>query len=235
MTHYPVSFCGNDLFCDLTGALYWPAERTLVVADLHLEKGSGLAARGQLLPPYDTRATLDRLDAALRRYSPDIVISLGDSFHDGGALARLDPVEAQRIERMTARHDWIWIAGNHDPEIGNPWHGAVAAEVSIAGLAFRHLSVGGSGEVSGHLHPKASIRTRARKLWRACFTIGTERMILPSFGAYTGGLDVLHPEITAVVGDDFDAIVLGQNRIHRFPSDRLVPLESTRRRALAYG
>lgn len=234
MTHHPVRFCGHDLHCDLSGILYWPEESLLVVADLHLEKGSGLAARGQLLPPYDTRTTLDRLDTALRRYRPDTVISLGDSFHDRGALARLDPIDTRRIERMTGDHDWIWIAGNHDPEISNPFNGAVASEISVSGIAFRHESSGGTAEITGHLHPKAGIRTRARKLWRPCFAVGRERMILPSFGAYTGGLDVFHPEIAGVIGQEFEAVVMGQNRIHRLPGGRLTPMESTRKMAVGY-
>ena len=151
---------------DLSGAFFWESERLLVVSDLHLEKGSSFAARGVLLPPYDTVATLSRLGAVIARHDPRTVIALGDSFHDRTAHDRLSEPDRDAISGLQARRDWIWISGNHDPALPSDLGGVVASDVAIGPIAFRHEPTGASGEIAGHLHPKARVATRGRSLER---------------------------------------------------------------------
>jgi DNA ligase-associated metallophosphoesterase len=222
----PVRLNGVDLAADFSGALWWPAERTLVVADLHLEKGSGYARWGQFLPPYDTEATLDGLEAALARFRPQRVICLGDSFHDGGAVDRIRLDDSRRIAAMTAAHDWLWIAGNHDPRPPTGWGGRVEAAVTMGALVFRHEAArpfAGAGEVSGHYHPKAAVHIRARRVSARCFISDGRRLMLPAFGAYAGGLNVLQPAIARLFAPRFMVHVLGRDRVHALPSNCLRP------------
>jgi len=216
-----VTIAGVSLLADLSGALFWEEQRLLVVSDLHLEKGSSFAARGVLLPPYDTVATLGRLAAVIARHDPRMVIALGDSFHDREAHDRLSPDDRQAIAFMQTGRDWIWISGNHDPELPRDLGGVVASEVAIGGIAFRHEPTGASGEIAGHLHPKARVATRGRSMERRCFATDGERAVMPSFGAYTGGLsirDVAFAKIFASAG--FTAHVLGDNRLHTIAASR---------------
>jgi DNA ligase-associated metallophosphoesterase len=150
-----VSIAGVTLAADLSGALLWEEQRLLVVSDLHLEKGSSFAARGVLLPPYDTAATLGRLASVIARHDPRMVIALGDSFHDRSAHERLAASDREAIAAMQARRDWIWISGNHDPALPSDLGGMVATEVAIGPIVFRHEPSGSFGEIAGHLHPKA--------------------------------------------------------------------------------
>lgn len=206
---------GVELLADLSGALVWPARRTLIVADLHLEKGSGFARRGSPLPPYDTRATLANLAAVLDRYRPDRVVCLGDSFHDPEAGDRLSPRDRATLRRMTAAHDWIWIRGNHDPAPPAGLGGRAAAEETIGALRFRHEAAPGpvAGEVSGHFHPKIGLSVRGRQVGGRCFVEDGRRVILPAFGAYAGGLDARNPAIAGLFRDGFTAHLIGRTRI----------------------
>jgi len=217
---------GVELTADLSGALYWPNRRILAVADLHLEKGSAFAERGQLLPPYDTAATLQALAEAIARYRPARIICLGDSFHDGGAAGRLSTGDADRLRRLTAAHDWIWICGNHDPAPPQDWGGRVEAEATLGALTFRHQAevLRPAGEISGHYHPKASVRLRARRAAGRCFVSDGHRLILPAFGAYTGGLDVLDPAVTGLFPRGFDVHLLGRGGVYAFPRKALAPI-----------
>jgi DNA ligase-associated metallophosphoesterase len=138
--HSDIVLNGTALLADPSGALIWPDEHTLVVADLHLEKGSGFAARGVMLPPYDTRATLDRLESVLRRVRPKRVVCLGDSFHDSAAGGRIAADDAERLRRLAAAHEWIWVAGNHDPVPPVPCGTIVAADLALGRLIFRHAA-----------------------------------------------------------------------------------------------
>ena len=179
---------GVPLLADPRGALYWP-EQTLAVADLHLEKGSSFASRGQMLPPYDTatRWLACRPDRGLfARY----VVSLGDSFHDGGGPTRLGDTDRDNLRRLQRGRDWIWITGNHDPDPAEDIGGVFQETLKIGALTFRHEPKGGSGEVSGHLHPVARIAHRGRAVSRRCFAADATRLVLPAFGAFTGGLNV---------------------------------------------
>ncbi|MGE5201991.1 MAG: ligase-associated DNA damage response endonuclease PdeM [Acidobacteriota bacterium] len=220
----PLRLNGADLLADWSGALAWPAERTLVVADLHLEKGTSFASGGTLLPPYDTRATLDALEAAILRHDPRRVICLGDSFHDGDGPARLAELERRRLAALVASREWIWIAGNHDPapppSIGGT---AVPGAFSLGPLTFRHAAgaISAPGEVSGHYHPKASLWVRGRRLSGRCFLADARRIVLPAFGAYAGGLDARDPALMELFPGGCDVHFIGRTRIATLPRDGL--------------
>jgi DNA ligase-associated metallophosphoesterase len=216
-----VSIAGVTLLADLSGALFWEEQRLLVVSDLHLEKGSSFAARGVLLPPYDTGATLSRLAAVIARHDPRMVIALGDSFHDRDAHRRLCDIDRGAILSLQAQRDWIWISGNHDPALPADLGGVVASEVAIGPIAFRHEPTGAFGEIAGHLHPKARVPTRGRTMERRCFACDGERAVMPAFGAYTGGLsirDAAFAKIFQSIG--FMAHVLGDERVHTITASR---------------
>src|SRR5258705_13040672 len=173
---------------DLSGALFWQEQRLLVVSDLHLEKGSSFAARGVLLPPYDTVATLGRLAAVIARHDPRMVLALGDSFHDRPAHERLSDSDRDALSALQVRRVWIWISGNHDPALPSDLGGVVASEVAIGPIAFRHEPTGAAGEIAGHLHPKARVSTRGRSMERRCFACDGERALIPALVRHTGGL-----------------------------------------------
>jgi DNA ligase-associated metallophosphoesterase len=216
-----VDVAGVTFVADLSGALYWDDETLLVVSDLHLEKGSSFASRGVLLPPYDTVATLGRLAAVIARHDPRMVIALGDSFHDRDAHQRLSAPDRDAIAAFQEGRDWIWILGNHDPALLSEIGGVVATEVAIGPIAFRHEPTGASGEIAGHLHPKARVSTRGRSMERRCFACDGERAVMPAFGAYTGGLnirDAAFEKIFQTLG--FMAHVLGDNRLHTIAASR---------------
>jgi len=211
---------GADLRADLSGALFWPARRLLAVADLHLEKGSGFAARGRLLPPYDTAATLARLAAAIERHDPETVVCLGDSFHDGKAPERLGRDDGERLAGLVRGRRWVWIAGNHDPTPPLHLGGIVQAEFVLGALTFRHVAAADSSpvEVSGHFHPKAALSWRGQRIGGRCFIGDDRRLILPAFGAYAGGLDVHDPAIAGLFGRRTRIHILGRRQLHSFPA-----------------
>ncbi|HEY0833698.1 MAG TPA: ligase-associated DNA damage response endonuclease PdeM [Azospirillum sp.] len=220
----PIRLAGADLLPDPSGALFWPAEGVLAVADLHLEKGSGFAARGLLLPPYDTRATLDRLAEAIARTRPRTVLALGDSFHDRRAADRMGADDRARLRTLTAATAWVWITGNHDPEPPEGLGGRVAAEVRLGPLVFRHAAVpGDAGEVSGHLHPAAAVMVPGRRVRERCFADDGAKLILPAFGAFAGGLNVLDPAISGLLRGDFQVHLLRGGKLLPFPRRRLSP------------
>lgn len=225
----PLTLAGTSLQLDLAGAVVDPATRTLAVADLHLEKGSAFAAGGRLLPPYDTAATLAALHRLLRHYRPRTVVCLGDSFHDGGGPDRLAARDRTLLARLVGAHDWVWVAGNHDPALPDSLGGQHVAEWRAGGLVYRHdASDAGAagvpaGEISGHFHPKASVSTRGRRVTRRCFVSDGQRLILPAFGAYTGGLNALDPAIAGLLRPGFRAFLLGRERLFRFNRNQLLP------------
>ncbi len=206
----------------ISGALVLPTHGTLVVADLHLEKGSRSAQRGWLLPPYDSRATLAALADAIDRHAPRRVVCLGDSFDDNGGGLRLSETDAVRLRTMMAGRDWIWIAGNHDP-LPPALGGESAAELTVGPLVLRHAASPGqaAGEISGHYHPKASVVVAGRRFSARCFVSDGRRLVLPAFGAYAGGLDVFSPALSAVIGHDFTVRLLGRAQVHALPARRL--------------
>ncbi len=224
----PGGLAGERAVLDPEGALWLPDHRLLVVSDLHLEKGSAFAERGIYLPPYDSRATLLRLRALCERLQPQSVIALGDSFHDAHAPGRLDGEDVDVIRRLTGAHDWIWIAGNHDPTPPTSFGGRVTEEMIVGALTFRHEPLAGAarGEVAGHLHPAASVRARGRKVRRRCFASDGTRLVMPAFGAYAGGLCVLNTAFHPLFAEGFQAFVLGRGKVYPVASEKLVPDQS---------
>ena len=219
-----IQLAGVDLVPDITGALYMPDTRTLIAADLHFEKGSSRGGRGVHLPPYDTRSTLALLASAVARWRPDRLILLGDSFHDERGPGRLDGADFASIAALARATEIIWITGNHDPVLDAGLPGTVAKEIWLGPLVLRHEPrVGAAGEIAGHLHPVAAVARRGRKLRCRCFAGDGERLILPAFGAYTGGLSVLaEPFAPLFAGRSFTAWLIGRGAIHRIPATGLL-------------
>jgi hypothetical protein len=221
-----VAVANTSLVADCAGALYWPDEGVLVVADLHLEKGSSFAARGVLLPPYDTAATLARLAAVTARYAPRLVIALGDSFHDDGGPARIGAADRAMLRALQRGREWLWLAGNHDPAPVEGLGGISVGMLAIGALTFRHApeADAGDGEVAGHLHPLARIAWRGRSVRRRCFASDGRRMVMPAFGAYAGGLNVRDEAFAGVFGTlAFTAHMLGEDRLYAFAAGRCAP------------
>ena len=210
---------------DPAGALYWPEEALLAVADLHLEKGSSFAARGVLLPPYDTAATLARLSRLIARYAPRLVVALGDSFHDGDGPSRIVEGDRATLQALQRGRDWVWIAGNHDPEPAGGIGGSFAQTFALGPIVFRHAPQAGAsaGEIAGHLHPLARVAQRGRTTSRRCFAGDGRRLVMPAFGAYTGGLNVLDYAFANIFGAyAFTAHLLGGRRLYAFSAAHCV-------------
>jgi DNA ligase-associated metallophosphoesterase len=218
----PIHLAGERLMLDPAGHVAWPAQKLLAVSDLHLEKGSHFAARGAMLPPYDTRETLERLARALRRWRPQRLVLLGDSFHDAAGCARLAPGDAATLQRLLSGLEVIWVLGNHDPAAPVGLPGVAVAEWRLERLVFRHIGQpGATGELSGHFHPKATMPTRAGGVTRSCFVADAKRVLLPAFGAYTGGLDIADPAIGRLFPRGARAFLLGSERLFSFPTGPL--------------
>ncbi len=218
-----INFLGEQLFCDREGGLFWPRKSMLIVSDLHLEKGAALAARGQMLPPYDTAATLSRLKKCIDFWQPEKIISLGDSFHRDDSAMKLPALFQQQIIKLTEQYHWVWIAGNHDP----------SAPVDLGGNSVEALREGPfhfvheqkdqcGGEISGHLHPVAIVRQRGKKLRRRCFAVDQNRMILPAFGAFTGGLNILSDPFNGLFDcDDLRVWMMGSAGVYKMGVQQL--------------
>ncbi|MDX3900578.1 MAG: ligase-associated DNA damage response endonuclease PdeM [Sphingobium sp.] len=215
----PLSFAGRQFVALRESALFWPAHRALLVADLHFEKASWFARFGQFLPPHDSEATLDMIEALVERTGARALWSLGDSFHDADGVARLSAPARARLEALTARLDWLWITGNHDAAIGDPLGGRLAAEAEVDGLWLRHRAdpADPRPEISGHFHPKLRLSLRGRPVSRRCFVRSDSKLILPALGALTGGLDAGHGEIRRAVGGGAQALIPVADRLLRFP------------------
>lgn len=217
---------GQTLFvADPSGALFEPEARLLVIADLHLEKGSAFAARGVLLPPWDTRATLRRLAEVIGRLQPHVIVALGDSFHDAGGPARLDPEDRALLASLRRGRDWLWVTGNHDPHIPPELGGVAAARFQHRDIILRHEPGDGAdgAELCGHLHPVARLRVQGRSLRRRCFAFGPQRCVLPAFGAYAGGLNVRHAAFAPLFPDGAEVRILGEQRVFAAPASLLLP------------
>jgi uncharacterized protein len=219
-----IVLAGVPLLADCSGALYWPEQGLLAVADLHLEKGSSFAARGQMLPPYDTAATLSRLGRLVAHYAPRVVVAVGDSFHDGGGPARLSREDRDNLHALQRGRDWIWLTGNHDPEPAADIGGVFHAMLALGALTFRHIPTGAEGEVAGHLHPVARVSHRGRAVSRRCFAADKTRMVMPAFGAFTGGLNIRDAAFADAFGTlAFTAHMLGEERLYAFAAKRCLP------------
>lgn len=215
----PLSFADHEFRASPEGAVYWPAERSLLVADLHLEKASWFARLGQMLPPYDSQATLDMLEAEIERTQAKRLYCLGDSFHDRFGCERLPNKARELLLSLTSRIDWVWIVGNHDIGFIDHCGGRIEEECNVAGVILRHEATVGETrpEISGHFHPKMRLNLRGRSVSRRCFVASGTKLILPAYGALTGGLDAGHPEIVRKVGPRAAALVPVSDRMLRFP------------------
>ena len=222
----PVSFADQEWLMTDGRALYWPREQTLLVADLHLEKGSFFAQHGQMLPPYDSRETLERVADAVKETGAHRIITLGDNFHDDDGTIRLEPYAAGMLESLTRSLDWVWITGNHDENMHRSFGGGLVEEMEIGGIVLRHIAKAGETrpELSGHFHPKIRMRVRNRHISRPCAVMARnegygDRMILPAFGAFTGGMDAADPAILSALSpaNSVEAIVPAGSKAARFP------------------
>ncbi len=215
----PFSFCSVDLCALPEGGLFHVPSRSLLLADLHLEKASSYALRGQMLPPYDSIETLRRVSALVERCDAASLYCLGDSFHDRGGAGRLGDEARGLLSLLTARTRWTWIVGNHDRSIADPLGGDVTAEAQLAGIVLRHEAdpTDPRPEISGHYHPKYKVTLRGRRVSRPCFVVGRTKLILPSFGVLTGGMDAADPVILKTVGADARALIAVQEKLLGFP------------------
>lgn len=204
------------------GALWIEDGRALVVADLHFEKASSFARGGQLLPPYDTRATLERLAALIEEHEPDLVISLGDAFHDGGGPARMIEDERLLLQALARSCDWVWIEGNHEGRSAETLGGVARCELRLGPVVLRHEPAGAENEIAGHLHPCAKVGGAGRIVRRRCFAYDGARMVLPAFGAFAGGLNILDDAFASVFPHGAAALVLGKERVLPVHPDRLI-------------
>ena len=226
----PVSFGTTELLLRSDRAVYWPRERTLFVADLHLEKASFFAQHGQPLPPYDSRATLERVAQAVRETGAERVVTLGDNFHDADGASRLEEVACEMLRELTGTVDWVWITGNHDgpPDAAHAaaqCGGTLHAELEIGGIVCRHEALPGESqpELSGHWHPKLDVTVRGRRVRRPCAVMARgdhgPRMVLPAFGTLTGGMDAGDAAIRRALSpaESVEALCAVRDRLVRIP------------------
>lgn len=221
MTPAPIHLAGERLLLDPAGILYWPARRLLAVADLHLEKGSHFAAAGRFLPPYDTRETLACLRLALHRWRPARLVLLGDSFHSCDGMRRMAATDAATLRHLLGGIEVVWVLGNHDPVPHSDLPGECLGEWREGPLTFRHEALRGTvppAEISGHFHPKATMPTRVGGITRPCFVADARRVVLPAFGAYTGGLDARDPAVAGLFPRGARLFLLGRDRLFSMAS-----------------
>lgn len=222
---FAIEFGGEEFLLSQSRALYWPRENALLVADLHLEKASFFAQHGQMLPPYDSRETLERVATAIRHTGARRVYTLGDNFHDSAGPARLEPHAAGMLAALTRAVDWVWITGNHDGDARTAPGGTLAEELAIAGFVLRHQAKAGETrpELSGHYHPRLQVTVRERSIRRPCAVVSEAesggRMILPAFGALTGGMNAADPAILEALqpARAIDALVPAAGKLVRYP------------------
>lgn len=218
----PLMFAGERFFALAPGGLFWPRRNALLLADLHLEKASFYARFGQMLPPHDSIETLAQVDALVASSRALEVWCLGDSFHDPQGVSRLTPVARARLRDLTERVAWTWITGNHDPMDAAPVGGRIAAEAHIDGICLRHAidARDARPEISGHWHPKLSLSLRGHRVSRACFVRSQRRLILPAFGAFTGGMRADDPVLLGALGAPAEALVVTRDNLLCFPLGR---------------
>jgi len=221
----PIKVAGHSFLPVAAGALYWESEDTLLVADLHLEKGAAFAARGMMLPPYDTRSTLQRLAACLDHFSPRRVVALGDSFHRSELAGRLSADDREELAALQQGRDWYWILGNHDPDLPESIGGFVCRSLMIGGITLCHQpSLSRAPEIAGHLHPVARIARRGEGIRRKCFATDGHRLVMPAFGAYAGGLNVLDKAFSSLFHWHLmEAWLTGRTSVYPLQASLLLP------------
>ena len=214
----PIAFAGLALTLDQSGAAWLPDLRTLIVSDLHLEKGSNAAARGRLIPALDSHDTLIRLRCVIEAYRPKRVVCLGDSFHDGRAGERMADADRSALASLCAlAEEWVWIGGNHDPEAPEFCGGERRDELPIEGVILRHEphAVRDAPEIAGHFHPKASVRGGGQRFSGRCFCVSDDLLIVPAFGAYAGGLHCAAKELRSLHRAEPKIFMLHASKIWR--------------------
>lgn len=220
-----LSFQGVPLLCDYRGVIFLPESRTLIVSDLHLEKGAAFARQGQLHPPYDTGRTLTRLEACITDYQPECLVSLGDSFHDRHGAQFLPDIYKDALLALQDRCTWVWISGNHDPAPPKGLKGRFETQIELGPITLRHEPTQSpvSGEIAGHLHPAARIARRGKSVKRACFASDGARIIMPAFGTTTGSLSLTHPAFNGLFDQkNLVAHMMGAERIYSIPFQKMV-------------
>jgi uncharacterized protein len=219
---HKIALGGVALVPDLSGALYVPDYETLIISDLHLEQGTSLARRGIHVPPFDTAITLKLLEDVVNNTIPKRLIFLGDSFHDGEGETRLDDAHIKTLRRLTAAHETIWICGNHDPEPPQAIGGQGAEMLILGPLTLRHEPSQSEYEIAGHLHPGCGINQRGRRIYGKCFVGDDRRLIMPAFGAYTGGLSITSKAFDGLLNENAaQAYMIGRAAIHKFTMKRV--------------
>ena len=222
----PITLGDQTLFAHASGVLYWQEQKTLIVSDLHLEKGSSFATKQVFLPPYDTAATLDQLSRLMKTFKPQRVIALGDSFHDGEGPERLSTKDQLILTTLVTAAEWIWVSGNHDPDLPDHLGGRVMDEIVLGGITFRHEPTENprTTEIAGHLHPCARIRGRGRTIRSRCFVASSARLIMPAFGAFTGGLNVRDAAFDGLFpGGQYHAYMLGSKKLYPIANSSCLP------------
>ena len=221
-----LEFCNELMIIDARGVLFWPAEQMMIVSDLHLEKGSSFAARGRgFVPPYDSRVSLTLLSECARDWEPKRILSLGDSFHDADGAGRLDDRALLLLKELMFSREWVWISGNHDPSPPKDLGGMFASQLMLGQLNFVHepRETFTIGEIAGHLHPCAKIRRRGKSVRRRCLVGDGYRLILPAFGAFTGGLNIRDQAYDGLFSQsDLRAWLLGSDRVYCIDGKELV-------------
>ncbi|MGB3754470.1 MAG: ligase-associated DNA damage response endonuclease PdeM [Parerythrobacter sp.] len=221
----PLDFAGDEFILTRSNALFWPRENALLLADLHLEKGSFFARHGQMVPPYDSRETLERVALAIRQTGARRVYTLGDNFHDSDGSRRLEEHAAGMLAALTRAVDWVWVTGNHDPSMEARNGGAIAEELAVGGMILRHEAKAGEKrpELSGHFHPRLELTVHRRRIRRPCAVRSRDiasggRMILPAFGTYTGGMPAGDPAIVKALqpAQAIDAVAVAGSKLVRF-------------------
>ena len=221
----PISINGEELYLLKEAAAFAPKHQALLVADLHFEKGSSYAPRGIFLPPYDTRATLQRLKALTEKLRPKTIVSLGDAFHDRGSDERMNAADAVVLANMIDACDWVWVLGNHDPVPSGRFAGRACVSMRLGGLFLTHEpdeAIGIAGAIAGHLHPCAKIKTAQSALRRRCFALGADCMVMPAFGAYTGGLNVLDEAFDGFLQSRQPVCAIGAEGVYPISTSRLL-------------
>lgn len=220
-----IALAGACLVLDAAGALYWPQHEMLIVADLHLEKGSSFAARGVPLPPYDSRATLTLLAGIVARRRPRVILALGDTLHDRRAGGRLGEMERGMLAGISRGRDMVWVAGNHDPDPVPQLGGEHVSELRMGPLTFRHEPSGedAHGEIAGHFHPVARLVRRGRGIRRRCFVSDGRRLVMPALGTYAGGLNVRDAALESLFAGAYAAHLVGAARTYRIAHHACLP------------